>query len=163
MLLLIGALSGDGGPIGLQIARNPRMANGTVVLLGNLPIERLMLDCLVTEFGFSFKHVPTLDCLKNLKQQDAVAVVFRPSALNLEWDEALEAVIDALPAAFPILCHGFADHLDWPRAADAGAFHSIHVPFSIAELRQSLGFVWGAKSAGRPARPIPAVATRNVA
>jgi hypothetical protein len=120
------------------------MANGTVVVLGNLPIDRLMLDCLASEFGFSFKEAETLENISSLNRSDVVAVVFRPSGLDLEWDEALDAVLNAFPMAFPILCHGFADHIDWPRAADAGAFHAIPVPFSIAELRQSLGFVWGA-------------------
>ena len=122
------------------------MAHGTVVLLGSLPIEHLMLDCLVSQFGFSFKEVDTLENLSKLKvRDDVLAVIFRPSTLGLSWDEAIKSVLNAFPLAFPIICHGFADHLDWPEAADAGAFHSLLVPFSVAELRQSLGFVWSAQ------------------
>lgn len=44
-----------------------------------------------------------------------------------------------------MLCHGFAEMIDWPQVADAGAFHSLLLPFDVREVRQSLGFVWGAK------------------
>lgn len=130
------------------------MSHGTVVLLGSLPIERLVLDRLVSEFRFSFKEVEKIESLRNLKMRDdVVAVLFKPSGLGLPWDEALRSVLNAFPRAFPILCHGFAEHVDWPRAADAGAFHSIPVPFSVAELRQSLGFVWEAKKRSQSTRP----------
>lgn len=81
-----------------------------------------------------------------------MAVLFSPSSLGLPWDEALRSVLNAFPGAFPILCHGFADNIDWPEVADAGAFHSIPGPFGVAELRQSRGFVWGAKQSSKPVR-----------
>ncbi len=120
------------------------MSHGTVVLFGSLPIERLVLDCLAAEFGLPFKEV---DDFRNSKNpiEDVVAVLFSPSSLNLPWHEALRSVLNAFPGAFPILCHRFGDNIDWPEVADAGAFHSIPVPFGVAELRQSIGFVWGAK------------------
>ncbi len=112
-----------------------------------------MLDRLVSQFGFSFEEVVNLQNVPSLAaREDVVAVIFRPSNLGLMWDEALSSVMRAFPSAFPILCHGFADHIDWPRAADAGAFHSIPVPFNIAELRQSLGFVWAAKQKAKAMR-----------
>lgn len=105
-----------------------------------------MLDCLVSEFGFSFEEIEKVEnTLSPNLREDVIAVLFNPSSLGLEWDEALRSVLNAFPRAFPILCHGFADHIDWPGMADAGAFHSIPIPFSVAELRQSLGFVWGAQ------------------
>ena len=127
------------------------MSHGTVILLGSLPIEHLVLDCLAAEFGLSFKEV---DDLRNSKNpiEDVVAVFFSLSGLGLSWDEALKSVLNAFPGAFPILCHGFADNIDWPKVADAGAFHSIPVPFGAAELRQSMGFVWGAKQSSKPLR-----------
>lgn len=122
----------------------------TVVLLGSLPIERLVLDLLVSEFGFSFKRVASLqDATRINLHEDITAVLFNPKSLGLEWDEALKSVLNAFPGAFPVLCHGFADHIDWPQMADAGAFHSLPVPFSIAELRQSLGYVWSAQRNSR--------------
>lgn len=48
------------------------------------------------------------------------------------------SVLKTFPRALPILCHGFADHLDWPEVADAGAFHALPLPFSVPELRQSM-------------------------
>jgi hypothetical protein len=125
---------------------NSRMSHGTVVLVGSLPIERLVLDCLASEFGWSFQKVDNLQNSPNLNPpDDAVAVLFNPTSLGLPWDEALRSVLNAFPKAFPILCHGFADNIDWPEVADAGAFHSLPMPFSVAEVRQSLGFVWGAR------------------
>jgi len=127
------------------------MADGTVVLFGSPPIERLVLDCLESEFGLSFREVDNLRDFPNLNPPgDVVAVLFSPSSLGLRWDEALTSVLKTFPRAFPILCDGFADYTDWPEVADAGAFHSIPVPFSVAELRQSLGFVWGAKQGSKP-------------
>ena len=124
------------------------MPFGTVILVGTLPIERFVLCCLSSEFGLTFQAVNTLQNCPNLPD-DVVAVLFSPSSLGLPWNEALRSVLKNFPLAFPILCHGFADHIDWPEMADAGVFHSIPVPFSVAELRQSLGFVWGAKQVSK--------------
>jgi len=130
-----------------------RMAKGTVVLLGSLPIERLVLDLFVSEFGFSFNEVASLQAVREINlHEDIAAVLFNPNSLGLEWEDALRSVVNAFPGAFPILCHGFADRIDWPKMADAGAFHSVPVPFSVAELRQSLGYVWGAQHRAKPIR-----------
>jgi hypothetical protein len=93
--------------------------------------------------------------------EDIAAVLFNPNSLGLEWEEALRSVLNAFPGAFPILCHGFADRIDWPKMADAGAFHLVPVPFSVAELRQSLGYVWGAQPRAKPIR-FRAVADEHV-
>lgn len=103
------------------------------------------MDHLVSAFGYSVKEVPTLRHLGTL-DDDLVAVLFSPNAMGLECDEALQHVLRAAPGALPILCHGFAENVDWPRLVDAGAFHSLPMPFSATEVRQTLGFVWGAKS-----------------
>ncbi len=121
------------------------MANGTVVLLGSLRVERPAMDHLVSVFGYSVREVPTLRHIGSL-DDDIVAVFFSPSAMGLECDEALRHVLSAAPGALPILCHGFAEHVDWPRLVEAGAFHSLPMPFSAAEVRQTLGFVWTAKT-----------------
>lgn len=137
----------------MQIANKSCMAHGTVVLLGTMPIERFVLDGLVSEFRFLFKKVEMLQNMPNPNlRDDVIAVLFNPSTLGLEWDEALRSVVKAFPKSFPILCHGFADHINWPEMADAGAFHSIPVPFKVAELRQSLGFVWGAQHPSKQMR-----------
>lgn len=126
------------------------MARATVVLLGRVPIERSVIDSLESEFGFAFKEVQSLQGLAELgPEEDVIAVLFNPVSLGVPWDETLSAILRALPAAFPILCHGFADHVDWPQAADAGAFHSLPMPIKPPELRQSLGFVWGARHSSK--------------
>jgi hypothetical protein len=124
------------------------MANGTVVLLGSLRVDRPAMDHLVSAFGYLVKEVPTLRHLGNL-DDNLVAVFFSPNAMGLECDEALRHVLLAAPDALPIVCHGFAENVDWPRLVDAGAFHSLPMPFSNAEVRQTLGFVWGAKSCSK--------------
>lgn len=137
------------------------MAHGIVVLVGGLRIERLALDGLVMEFGFSFKQVESLWDLRNLNlDHDLVAVLFSPANLGLRSDEALRSVLDAAPRALPILCHGFADHIDLPKLADAGAFHSLLMPFNLAEVRQSLGFVWGTKHRSEQKRATTAAGER---
>lgn len=132
--------------IGISPANGNAMLKGTVVLLGSLPIERLLLEALTSHFDFAFKKIGNLnEVATSSLDHEVAAVLFNPSSLGLPWDEALSSVLSAFPGAPAILCHGFADHIDWPKAADAGAFHSLPVPFSIAELRQSLGFVWAAR------------------
>lgn len=61
--------------------------------------------------------------------------------MGLSWSEGLRSVKAAAPGALPILCHRFGEAVDWPQAANAGAFHSLLLPFDLREVRQSLGFV----------------------
>jgi DNA-binding NtrC family response regulator len=121
------------------------MPQGTVVLAGSLPVQGLALDQLVAEFGWSLKQACDLRQLSELNaHQKVVAVLFDPRDLALSWDAALRAILDAAPGTLPIVCHGFADAIEWPQVAEAGGFHSLFLPFSRSELRQSLGFVWDA-------------------
>jgi hypothetical protein len=122
------------------------MAQGTVVLAGVLPVEHVALDRLVGEFGWSLNEASSLCRVAELNvDHTVVTVLFSPHDLALPWDQALRAVLEAAPNALPILCHGFADAVDWPQLAEAGAFHSLRLPLDIREVRQSLGFVWEAK------------------
>ena len=118
-----------------------------VVLVGNLQVEPVALDFLVLEFGWSFKTVGSLALLRELSAtHKLVSVLFSPKDLNLPWDRALRGVLASAPGALPILCHGFTETIDWPQAAEAGAFHSLLLPFDLPEVRQSLGFVRSAKA-----------------
>lgn len=121
------------------------MAHRTVVLAGDFPVEHLALERLIGEFGWSFKEANSLRALAELNvRYNLVAVLFSPRNLDLRWDQALGSIINAAPRALPILCHRFGDAIDWPRVAEAGAFHSLLLPFNMREVRQSLGFVWAA-------------------
>ena len=121
-----------------------RMQNtGIVVLLGALPVDHSMFDHLTTEFGWTIQSAATLAELST--DQNLAVVLFSPRHMALPWEQALQSVLEAAPRALPILCHTFAETLDWPRAANAGAFHSLLLPFDAREVRQSLGFAWSAK------------------
>ena len=130
------------------------MANGTVVLVGDLPVEHMSFDRLVGQFGWVVKRVDGLGGLENLSvDSDLVTVLFDPKILALPWDKALRSVMIAAPGALPILCHGFAEAVDFAEVTEAGAFHSLLMPFNASEVRQSLGFVWGAQRPLMPLRP----------
>lgn len=140
------------------------MTSRTVVLAGSLPVERLNLEGIVTEFGWSLREAGSLRCLAELNEcHNIVTVLFCPASLGLPWDQALRSILDAAPGALPILCHGFSEAIDWPRAAEAGAFHSLLLPLNLQEVRQSLGFVWSAKSRSEviPIRQGPKKAGRD--
>ncbi len=121
------------------------MQSPTVLLLGSLPANAASLDMLVAQFGWSLETASDFRCLRGLNaDRNLVAVLFEAGMWSLEWSEALQLVRHAAPSAFPILCHRFSDHLDWPTLADAGAFHAMRLPLVANEVRQSLGFVWAA-------------------
>jgi hypothetical protein len=127
------------------------MKQGTVVLAGRISVEHLRLDALIAEFGWSLINAGDLCRLAELNEsKHIVAVLFSPKGLELPWDRALSSTMAAAPHALPILCHGFAEPVDWPVAAEAGAFHSLLLPFKLHEVRQSLGFAWSAMSRSTP-------------
>ena len=122
------------------------MSSGIVVLFGDLPVERQALDLLVAEFGWSLTEVRTArDLAQANVDYNLITVLFDPETLSLPWDRALRLIFEAAPRTLPILCHRFAEGIDWPQVAEAGAFHSILLPLNQREVRQSLGFVWGAR------------------
>jgi len=122
------------------------MSSGIVILFGDLPVEDQTLDLLVAEFGWSVKEIHTVRELAQANvDYNLVAVLFDPQHLSLPWDKVLRSILDTAPRTLPILCHRFAEAIDWPKVAEAGAFHSIQWPLNQGEVRQSLGFVWGAK------------------
>ncbi|MDP8990416.1 MAG: hypothetical protein M3N41_10105 [Acidobacteriota bacterium] len=121
------------------------MPSGIVVLFGGLPVERKAFDPLVSQFGWSVKEIRTVrDLAKASLDYNLIAVLFDPQYLSLRWDKVLRCILNTAPRTLPILCHRFAETIDWPKAAEAGVFHSLHWPLNQGEVRQSLGFVWGA-------------------
>jgi hypothetical protein len=126
----------------------------SVVVLGDLPAESV-LDRFVRQFGWTLEKAANLEALWLPKvRRDAVAVLFEATMWGLDWHKALRMVIDAAPAACPILCHRLSVPLDWPELSAAGAFHALSIPFRESEARQTLGFVWAAKSRPRNAIPL---------
>jgi hypothetical protein len=126
------------------------MMKSTVVIVGELPIDHLALDLLVAEFGWSLKKVADLGCLETFDSDyDPVTTLFGPKLLDLPWDKALRSVIAAFPRTLPILC--------WirgtPRLVTSSRSWGLSftlVPFSVSEVRQSLGFVWCARRLWTP-------------
>lgn len=120
------------------------MSNSLIVLLGD--INRRAVDRVATEFGWSVANIETLERLQQVSAaRDVVAVLFEPHTFALSWPEALKSVIDASPAALPIVCHRISEVIDWPDLAAAGAFHMVPLPIHEGEIRQSLSFVSSAK------------------
>jgi DNA-binding NtrC family response regulator len=133
-------------------------AGGTIVVLGTLSSEPAKLDAMVREFGWSFESLTSLEELRNLSaERSVVAILFEPRALGNAWADALQAVLEASPKAFPIVCQSFSETVPWEDLATAGAFHSLSIPLNFRELQQSLGFVWAAtRQRGIPLhRPAP--------
>ena len=119
----------------------------TVVLAGVWASDQAALDDLAADFGWSVARVSSIHQLAEMKVDgNLVAVLFNPQGLaptplGLTWEQALQAVREAAPGALPIVCHGFAEQVDWPQLAEAGAFHLLRMPLHLSEVRQSLGFV----------------------
>jgi DNA-binding NtrC family response regulator len=126
-------------------------------LLGELQAERQRLEELAWGFGWSVSRSKDQREFGEFSRQcEVVAVLFNPYALEQPWPQALESILDAAPKALPIVCHGFSSEIPWPEMAEAGAFHSLRLPFDLGEVRQSLGFVWAARQRRKPARQAPA-------
>ncbi len=111
----------------------------TVVLFGNFAAQHPLLDQVATQFGWSIKNTKNISRLRDLSVKgNVVAVLSDLTLLGESWSRALQAVRDAAPRAFPIVCQRFSDTIPWPELAEAGAFHSISLPLNPCEVRQSL-------------------------
>ena len=127
------------------------MSTGTVVLLGNLNIDRNIFDGAAAEFGWSVVQTENLQFLKEVSgRKEVVAVIFDATKLGLSWRDALERVLESSPRALPIACAGFSEVIPWSELSEAGAFHELRRPVEVGEVRTSLGFVWAAKRQDTP-------------
>lgn len=131
-----------------------RMPSGIVALVGDLHLDRPALDLIAAEFHWWVKQFRTIYELAQANDNNLVAVFFDPKSLSLPQELALRDILEAAPGVLPILCHRFAEVVDWPQLAEAGAFHSLRFPLDSREARQTLGFVWeaGRRTAAFPVR-----------
>jgi DNA-binding NtrC family response regulator len=121
------------------------MTQRSVVLLGSLPTETPEIKSLAEEFGWRLDTAADLDQLRSLiAVRNPVAILLDPNDLGLSWDAALNSVQEIDSRPYLILCHRFSDVVDWPKLAEAGAFHALARPLDPNEVRQSLAFVWSA-------------------
>lgn len=131
------------------------MTPGTLVLLGNVRFEAASLDGLCLEFGWLIEGAIDLDHLRELSVgRNSIAILFDANSLGLSWQEALASIREVDSQAFLIPCHRFSDVVTWRELADAGAFHTLALPLDVGEVRQSLGFIWSARSR-RAAKHLP--------
>lgn len=123
------------------------MPRQSIVVLGDEITRQPGLASVVGQFDWNPEIAIDLDGLVKLCfQRDIVAVLLQSQAIDLPWKQALAAVRQAVPEAAVLLCHRFSEAIDWSEASVAGAFGLLHVPLSLSELRQNLGFVWAARN-----------------
>ena len=127
------------------------MSTGTIVLLGNLNMDRGIFDSVAAEFGWSVMQTENLQFLKKISgRKEVVAVLFDATRIGLSWRDALERVLESSPRALPIASAGFSEIIPWAELGEAGAFHELRRPIEAGEVRTSLGFVWAAKRQDSP-------------
>jgi DNA-binding NtrC family response regulator len=115
----------------------------TIVVLGDLPVQRQPLAALAEQFGWTIQQSPDVCHLRTLnREQSVVAVLFDPKSVGAAWQDGLRAVREAAPRARRIVCCGFANAAPWHDMAAAGAFDVLNLPLAWSEVRQSFGFVW---------------------
>jgi DNA-binding NtrC family response regulator len=120
--------------------------SAVVALFGKLSTRCAALAPLAGEFGFSIKQVPDIDSLRRLGSDcRVIAVLVETAGLEISGTEALQSIQNAAPSAKLIACRRFSDNILWTQLAGAGAFHDLHMPFDLLELRQAMGFVWAAQ------------------
>jgi hypothetical protein len=115
--------------------------SGVVVFFGRLPLERQSVEWLAWKYGWSLKHAPSLSELAGLRERRVVSVLFDPKDLDSDWQTALQGVLQVVPDALPIICRRFSETSRWAEMASAGAYHILHYPFSLTEIRLCFGFV----------------------
>jgi len=124
-----------------------RTADRVVAMPGPHQFDLNHANEIAAEFGWAVAAAQDARCLARWPRKELSAVLFHRQALGSDcWLEALLLVKAALPEARLIVCHGFAEPIDWPELCEAGAFHRLCLPFAKSELRQCLGFVWQSTS-----------------
>ena len=100
----------------------------------------------VSEFGWNLEIAEDLAQLRQYAaNRNLVAILFDAGGLSLAPEQVLGSLRVLHPQVLLIPCVRFSEVVDWPELADAGAFHALSMPFSAAEVRQSLAFVWAAR------------------
>jgi hypothetical protein len=123
------------------------MAEKIIVMPGSSHLDSGTLYSVARGFGWTVEVADDLQAFAKAQGRGrTTAVLFHREALGTcSWPHAVRLVKAALPKAHAIACHGFSEPIDWPELCAAGAFHSLRLPLKENEVRQSLGFVWGAR------------------
>jgi len=119
-----------------------------LVVIGNLPVDCVWLAEMAKEFGWTLERAADLVHLKAISMDyDPMVVLFDSTGLQEPYQRTLQIILDVAPGALPIVCQRFSDAIPWTDLAEAGAFHSLRLPFDAREVRQSLGFAWSIQCA----------------
>jgi hypothetical protein len=124
------------------------MTDNIIVMPGSTRPDLQALKAVAGEFGWGVDIAHDLGEIAGAQaDRKTVAAFVHRDFLGREysWVEAIRRLKLTLPGIRVIACHGFAESIDWPELCDAGAFHALWFPLKENEVRQSLGFVWGAE------------------
>jgi hypothetical protein len=116
-----------------------------VAIPGPIKMDVTLLSGLTSEFGWKLRIVDRIADVRASGPDRAAAILFHNEALKCPWLEAVGRLRRAAPLARLVACHGFADGVEWAELRNAGVFHTLWLPFTESELRQSLGFIWQAE------------------
>jgi hypothetical protein len=124
-------------------------ADNIVVMPGSGGIDNKALHTVAGEFGWGIEITNNLtEVAAAQPNQKTVAALFCCDALGPGYSslETTRILRRELPEVRLIVCHGFAEAIDWPDLSDAGAFHELMLPLKENEVRLCLGFVWQAEN-----------------
>ncbi len=137
------------------------MANrGCIVLLGDFSNERLDLDAIGHDFGWSVDRASDLSELQEIgRSRTVIAVLIQAGSLHLTWHAVMRAIRATAPRARIIVCHKVDQAHFRAEMVDSGAFGVLLSPLAHSEVRQSLGFVWASKIT--PLQHVPSTARKT--
>jgi DNA-binding NarL/FixJ family response regulator len=121
---------------------------GCVVLLGDFSNERLDLNAIAHDFGWSIARTTDQSGLREISRScTVIAVLIQTGALGKPWPEALRTVRAASTQTRIIMCHKADQARYRNEMIEAGAFGVLLSPLKYSEVRQLLGFVWASRIA----------------
>ena len=121
------------------------MNSDLIVALGNPPIYECSLEEVVAQFHWRLQALGGIRDLEKFTGSDITAIFIHARSLDASWMECLSAARIIAPEARAIVCHGFAEILDWDVLSQTGAYHSLACPLKRNEVVQALGFVESAR------------------
>ena len=118
-----------------------------VVVFGELCQERIHWDCLRQKIGINVILAHSLEKLREITRKREVEGVL------VEMPHVGQ-VKNVIGKARIVVCHPMSDPPNSEQLEAIGAFHAGALPLNADEVLHSLGFVWQAVEASKPARVI---------
>lgn len=122
------------------------MTENVFVMSGPTPFPLNAVRNVGRSFGWVVDTAEDLNavCAAQFSRKTAALLFHRDTFGDCSWPDAVRLLVRALPEVRLIVCHKFTDSINWPELCEAGAFHSLWLPFKEDEVRRSFGFVWEA-------------------